>query len=541
MGKYTITNFEHWSQFSDSVLQKKAHAYLKQPEMTDSAMACFSIIANRLYTKHGNLSRKELYSVVNAMFNMSTLYCSYYFDYSKAYTCLMEALNISRENDFSDMYPYIYMTLSEIYQTNDKMKRSDYFKSRILDNYKKAYQSAKEIRDWRILLAVFGNLTEYCFYNNCISECISVIQSFNGLRIPPMPYLKFNRHKAAGIKYYYEGHYDNALKEFALMKNSIDVNYEPERLELEAYMMSGRVLEKAGRKQDAFNYYQQAEQLALTKGVKDILVDIYEAEARCQKQGSAAQRAYHIKYLEMKDSIMNAANLENVSQMEFLNQLKDVNTQVKEISQKRKRQQAILICVSIFSVILISLLVYIFFKNRQLHRKNRILYQQTEKLLATTSKVRDSQNIAVETTNAQPKETEKRSNISDEETNRIWNNILDVMENNPAIFDVEFSMDKLAELASAKYKHVSQVINVCYGGSFHSLIGEYRLKEACRRLSDEDHYGHYTLEAIATSVGFKSRSHFVTAFKKFTGLTPSEYKRISKEKNINEDDEGEEG
>jgi AraC-like DNA-binding protein len=36
--------------------------------------------------------------------------------------------------------------------------------------------------------------------------------------------------------------------------------------------------------------------------------------------------------------------------------------------------------------------------------------------------------------------------------------------------------------------------------------------------------------AISQSVGFKSRSAFVTAFKRFTGLTPSEYLRVAKEK-----------
>ena len=38
-----------------------------------------------------------------------------------------------------------------------------------------------------------------------------------------------------------------------------------------------------------------------------------------------------------------------------------------------------------------------------------------------------------------------------------------------------------------------------------------------------------TIEAIANEVGFKSRTTFTTAFKHFTGLTPTDYIRMSKE------------
>jgi len=63
------------------------------------------------------------------------------------------------------------------------------------------------------------------------------------------------------------------------------------------------------------------------------------------------------------------------------------------------------------------------------------------------------------------------------------------------------------------------------GKNLHQLISEYRIKEACRRISDQDQYGRYTIEAIAASVGFKSRTNFSTNFKKVTGLTPSQYLR----------------
>ena len=74
-----------------------------------------------------------------------------------------------------------------------------------------------------------------------------------------------------------------------------------------------------------------------------------------------------------------------------------------------------------------------------------------------------------------------------------------------------------------------QVIHEKWGENFNSFLNSYRIKEACRRLGDIDHYGQLTIEAIASGVGFRSRTSFVTSFKRITGLTPSEYQRLARE------------
>ena len=49
------------------------------------------------------------------------------------------------------------------------------------------------------------------------------------------------------------------------------------------------------------------------------------------------------------------------------------------------------------------------------------------------------------------------------------------------------------------------------------------------RLVDTETYGCYNIHGIAESVGYKSTSNFISAFKKVTGMTPSLYKKMAME------------
>ena len=102
------------------------------------------------------------------------------------------------------------------------------------------------------------------------------------------------------------------------------------------------------------------------------------------------------------------------------------------------------------------------------------------------------------------------------------------MDNSDEIFSPEFSLERLAMLSESKSKYVSQVINEYYEQNFNNFLNSYRIKEACKRMGDIANYGNYTIEAISESVGFKSRSTFVSSFKRITGLTPSQYQRIAR-------------
>ena len=85
------------------------------------------------------------------------------------------------------------------------------------------------------------------------------------------------------------------------------------------------------------------------------------------------------------------------------------------------------------------------------------------------------------------------------------------------------SLTKLAEELGATTHHLSQVLNESLMISFQDLLARYRVREACKILRDENNK-QLKIENVAAKVGYNSKSAFNTAFKKRTGLTPSEYR-----------------
>ena len=119
----------------------------------------------------------------------------------------------------------------------------------------------------------------------------------------------------------------------------------------------------------------------------------------------------------------------------------------------------------------------------------------------------------------------RSSSLDEDSKSEILDKLLGVLGNDEDIFSFDFSINELANRVGMDYHYVSQVINEKLGKTFYVLLSEYRIREACHRLDDSEHYGNYTIEGIANSVGFKSRSNFVSTFKRLTGLTPSEYRK----------------
>lgn len=97
--------YARYERFSTRALYNMGYTYLYKRQMADSALVCFSIIANRKDSRQ--LADDELRLYVNAMNYMGNIYCTYYNRYDLADEYLDRALHTAQENHFIDRLPYI--------------------------------------------------------------------------------------------------------------------------------------------------------------------------------------------------------------------------------------------------------------------------------------------------------------------------------------------------------------------------------------------------------------------------------------------------
>jgi AraC-like DNA-binding protein len=120
--------------------------------------------------------------------------------------------------------------------------------------------------------------------------------------------------------------------------------------------------------------------------------------------------------------------------------------------------------------------------------------------------------------------TEKNRFIPDKKTipNESTSRLIAYMEQNKPHLDDELTLQKLAAQVDMPEKELSILINQQIGKHFFDFINEYRIRDAKILLKDQP---NLTVLEILYQVGFNSKSSFYTAFKKETGITPSDYRR----------------
>ena len=128
-------------------------------------------------------------------------------------------------------------------------------------------------------------------------------------------------------------------------------------------------------------------------------------------------------------------------------------------------------------------------------------------------------------TRRQRLEKYKSSGLSSDRTREYGLLLEKAMEQERLYLDPDLTLAKLAEAATIPAKPLSQVINERFGMNFNDYVNRLRVEEAKRLLLDPA-AGDFKLLRVAFASGFNSKSVFNAAFKKHTGLSPSEFRRL---------------
>lgn len=115
------------------------------------------------------------------------------------------------------------------------------------------------------------------------------------------------------------------------------------------------------------------------------------------------------------------------------------------------------------------------------------------------------------------------STTSTEEIKSLVNKLKIYIKENKPYLDPDLTLNDLSLQLQVSARQLSTVINAELGKSFFDLINSYRIEEA-KRILRESADSKLTVLEVMYEVGFNSKSSFNTAFKKYTGSTPTAYK-----------------
>ena len=117
-----------------------------------------------------------------------------------------------------------------------------------------------------------------------------------------------------------------------------------------------------------------------------------------------------------------------------------------------------------------------------------------------------------------------KSGLKDSQASHYARLLVDSMEQQKAWKDTELSIAGLSFLTGIPKHHITQTLNEYMGKNFYTFVNEYRAEYAKHLISSKQH-ANWSFVAIAFESGFNSKTAFNVFFKKYTGQTPSEYRR----------------
>ena len=122
------------------------------------------------------------------------------------------------------------------------------------------------------------------------------------------------------------------------------------------------------------------------------------------------------------------------------------------------------------------------------------------------------------------KEKSRSSSLHPEFINECLKKLEFMMDIDKLYRDETLSLQSLAEKLSLSSHQLSQILNDNLNKNFWDFVNTYRVEEAKRLLRDPERKNRKIL-SIAFDVGFNTKASFNQVFKRYSGMTPSEYKK----------------
>lgn len=486
----------------------------------DSALICYSIVADRF---RPDMSREEAEVCFEGIYGRLMTEFFGLYNYSQPISDLRRAKYIvDRWKLPAAKLDYIY-GISYIVMGSDTDDLRLYLNA--VRHLRRSFNEACERRDYRTIHRAFDNLVSACSGADSMSLMKEEYNRMLKLREPE----QWRQRQSVLIYRQLEARRSgDRLTSIALTDSMIAI--VPREIQNMRYLASA-YLRKA---QDAlpmelWNEYEAAADSALMLSYRFNMRDLrrnmlWSIKDYFRRRGmSAAAEKTYLHYLELKDSISTASMMVNLEARTLGDEVERMQSTIEVIDTESRLKSWLLALTLLLLMITLTSAFILNHLNRKLKTRSKQLYQQLRNALENGDRL-----IMPPAGESGPAGKYSGSGLTDTARRDLAAKISEIVLGSDAILNPDFSLADLAEAVGANRTYVSQTINEHFHCSFRTLVNHARVREAMRRLDANSEFSYYSVEGIAESVGFRSRSSFSTWFRKFTGLGAAEYRRLSK-------------
>lgn len=512
---------------SSKELIEKAEEYIYSGSQPDSALLFYTIVANR-YSK--DMSREDKERSIEAFIGKWYVYFFMHFDYNNSYESLVKARDIA--TCINSKLPKINMNFGCMYQAIAEQSKDRQLYSISHRHFVDAIDAAIKDKDEYVLNISFTNLMSIADDIDSLDKVSDIWTKYNAYKfVKNMPLTDYNRYMYRGLKFAKDKNYDEAIKCYDRMISITDGRHGYARFLFIACVKKAEIYLDIHKTDEVLELLRMMMRISESQDMKDARLIVYDFYSRLYKQKGYYKEleGSREKYFALKDSLLSYRQIATMDKIDFVSEIKEVDDKLEKLKMNNQFHTRMIYIESFFLLIILVFAVVVIIKNSQLKKTNRELYNKNVLLLKSEDQ---SKAICKKYKEANPDVHDEVPSgtpeaVLNDEERILLEDILRIMDDKDMICSYNFTIEKLSALANSKQRLVSEIIGKVYDRNFNSFLGEYRIKEACRRFEDPENYGNLTIEGIGNSVGFKSRSNFVTMFKRFTGLTPSKYKQMS--------------
>jgi len=273
---------------------------------------------------------------------------------------------------------------------------------------------------------------------------------------------------------------------------------------------------------------EEAKQIAIEKKILEIEMYTHEHLAQVYEQKGELKAASDEQKLYIKTRNVYLKEEKEAGKIELK---KDINNKDKEIvenkalisNMKNKTKNLIIIGSTICLLLGGALFFYIKRKKAIEQEKIQLRTQYIELKKTITNLKNHNSNSAIDAKKTIPP-SYKNSSLTNKDYEHYKELILLYMKKEKPYLNAELKQADLAKKLELTSHHLSEILNFCFNQNFYNFINSYRVLEA-QRLMTKDNYLDAKIIAVAFDAGFKSKTSFNRIFKKYTGSTPTDYKK----------------